>query len=65
LDKYFKKADVRVKILTKDTKAIESFVNDINKTFETDYTCDEWVGTGNEVEFPIVKEDEIFNFKLI
>ena len=59
IKKYFKPGDERIKILTKDRVATESFVNDINTHFDTDYVYEEWVG---EVEYPVKNSEEIFNF---
>jgi hypothetical protein len=65
IDKYFKKTDARYKVLTKDSETLKAYVDEINKTFDAQYTYAEWIKDDVEIEKPINLKEEIFNFNLI
>ena len=59
---YFKKDDVRFAVLTRDSKLLKVFVDKVNKDYDTHFKYEEWDG---EIELPLKREQEIFNFKLV
>ena len=62
IEKYFKKNETRFKILVKDTVMLKSFVDKINKDYNTSFRYEEWDG---EIEYPLKKQEEIFNYNLV
>jgi len=61
LNKFFDKMPEVQKILIKDSNYKIDFVKGLNKQFETTITPDEFEG---ELDFPIRKEEEVFNSHL-
>lgn len=62
---YFSQEGERFKILTKNNVSLRTFVEFINKEYDTEFTIKDWIEHNNEIEFPIEKKEEIFNYNLI
>lgn len=65
IENYFTKRDIRYRTITKDEVLLQDFVDFINKEYDVNYTYEEWKSEKNQIEFPIVQEEEIFNYTLI
>lgn len=57
-----KNLDKTIKILTRDRRYVQNFVDIVNKDFDANITVEQYLGNA-ELDYPPKKEEEIFNYK--